>query len=444
MVLPLLAAIAGGKHEINLLDNAELFYKSNRILGQIQRFKPDIAGFSIIAGRDIFNTIRVIKQVRRRYPKLILLAGGQAGTFFSSELLDNGVNFVVRGEGEVTLKELIKSITQRVSDYSSIRGISYKAEGAVLNTPERPMINNLDDSPFPLADLMPRRKSTWFPGRFTGSIETSRGCPFDCNFCAITSFWKRSFRTKSNERIIDEIKYLAQRGRTHLYLADDNFGMDTEKHIELFERILNERLDVRFFAQMRTDTIAQHPEMVALAAKAGLYGALIGFDAYDSETFHHISKAGSIEMNIKCSEVMRKYKIMIFGSHIYGLPSQKKPLDFAKTFWVGRRNSDLFRMSYFSLLPGTKYYGKQICQEEIDSKAGNDDYRLLIRNKKEQRLFKRWYQILNLLNIFLPDELLMAIMHPNRNVRKIKQYGYIGIFRHYLYRFLRTVKLCNI
>ncbi|HJX13222.1 MAG TPA: radical SAM protein [Dehalococcoidales bacterium] len=444
LVLPLLAAIIGNKHEIRLVDNMTLLFRSNVILERIKDFHPDVVGFSIIAARDLYNTIDVIRQVRAGYPHVTLLAGGQGGSFFDELLLQSGIDYVVRGEGEVTLRELISAIDEGEADLAGIPGLSFKRADGIYRTAERPKIKDLDDSPFPAIDLMPPRKSRWFPRRLTGSIETSRGCPYDCNFCAITAFWDRSFREKSNERIIEEMKLLSRRGRTHLYLADDNFGMNVKKHVDLFERILREGLDVRFFAQMRTDTIALHPEMVALAARAGLYGALIGFDTYEPDTFHHVTKVGSVELNLKCAELMRKNKIMIFGSHIYALPSQKKPLDFARTFWTGRQNSDLFRMPHFSMLPGTKAYGKMITQEALDSKKGDDDFRLFIRPAKEQARFRRWYTIFNFLNILLPDEILKALFHPNPSVRKIKQRGYIGIGRHYLYKVLGRFGLCDV
>ena len=443
LVLPLLAGIIGDKHTIRLVDNMPLLWRSNTILDEIREFKPAVVGFSIIAARDIHNTIAIIQQVRKLYPEIILIAGGQGGSFYDELLLKNGINFVVRGEGEVTLKELIRAFNEKNYDYSLVQGISFFDKEEIKKTANRQRIHNLDDSPFPAVRLMPLRKSRWFPGRFTGPIEMSRGCPFDCNFCAITSFWERSFRQKSNERIIDELKYLIGNGRSHLYLADDSFGMNEKKYVDLFEQILRLGLDIRFFAQMRTDRVGLHPKMMALAAKAGLYGVLIGFDTYEEEMFHHIVKVGSIELNQKCTEVLRKNKIMIFGSHIYGFPEQKKPLDFSKTFWMGRRNSDLFRMPHFSLLPGTKIYGEMITQETVDTQ-GNDDARLFIRSKQEQKRFKKWYILFNMVNIFLPDEIIKAIFHPNRNVRKIKQYGYIGILRHHLYRILRKVNLCDI
>lgn len=444
LVLPLLAAITGDKHEIKLVDNMTLRFQSNVILNEIKKFNPDIVGFSIIAARDIFNTINIIKQVREKFPDLILLAGGQGASFYDELLLDSGINFVIRGEGELTLKELLEAINEGTYNCKTIQGISFYQEDSVYRTNDRPKIKNLDDSPIPNIDLMPPRKSRWFPGRLSGSIETSRGCPYDCNFCAVTSFWDRSFREKSNDRIIEEMKFLSSYGRTHLYLADDSFGMNVKKHTDLFERILREGLNVKFFAQMRTDTIALHPEMVALAASAGLYGALIGFDTYEPDTFHHVAKIGSVDLNLKCTELMRKNKIMIFGTHIYALPSQKKPLDFARTFWTGRKNSDLFRMPHFSMLPGTKVYGEMITKEMIENRKGASDFRLFIRSEKEQAKFKRWYIIFNLFNMLLPDEIFKALFHRNRNVRTIKLYGYIGTFRYYFYRALRALRLSDI
>jgi len=444
LVLPTLAAIIGEKHEIRIVDNMALLFRSNVILEGINDFKPDVVAFSIIAARDTYNTIEIIKKVRKNYPEIILLAGGQGGSFFDKILLDNGIDIVCRGEGEITLAEIIRAITEKSKDYSSILGISFYRNGEYIKTNDRPKIKSLDDTSFPAIHLMPKRKSLWFSGSFTGSVETSRGCPFDCNFCAITSFWDRSFRRKSPERVIEEMKILVKQGRSHIYMADDNFGMGTKHHQELFEGILREGLDIKFFAQMRTDTIGENPELIELAARAGLYGALIGFDTYDEDTFHHVAKVGSVDLNQKCVDTMRKNKIMIFGSHIYALPSQKSPQDFLKTYWIGRKNSDLFRMPHFSLLPGTKIYDETITEETIKNIKNRDDFRILIRSEKDIKRFKRWYVFLNLLHIVLPYEIYKAFFHENKNVRIIKRRGYIGIFRHYFYKYARKLKIVDI
>ena len=196
LVLPTLAAIIGEKHEIRIVDNMALLFRSNVILEGINDFKPDVVAFSIIAARDTYNTIEIIKKVRKNYPEIILLAGGQGGSFFDKILLDNGIDIVCRGEGEITLAEIIRAITEKSKDYSSILGISFYRNGEYIKTNDRPKIKSLDDTSFPAIHLMPKRKSLWFSGSFTGSVETSRGCPFDCNFFSITSFLYTSFKIK--------------------------------------------------------------------------------------------------------------------------------------------------------------------------------------------------------------------------------------------------------
>lgn len=438
LVLPTLAGIIGPKHDIRIVDNMDGIWRSNRIMEEVKAFDPDVVAFSIIAGRDIHNTIKVIRKVREAWPHKILIAGGQGASFYDKELLDAGVLAVVKGEGERALPELIAEIDQRNFDFGDINGISHRGHGTA-KTSGRKRIKSLDDSPFPRWDLMPPRKSLWFPGRMTGSVETSRGCSFTCNFCAVTSFWEASFRLKSPERIVEELEILSRMGRTHIYMADDNFGAGTKHHVALFELMIKRKLDVKFFAQMRTDTVAKHPDLMALAARAGQYGALIGYDTYDPATFHHIEKIGSIDLNNRCAEVLRRNKIMIYGSHIYALPNQKHPREFMPTFWAGRTNSDLFRMPHFSLLPGTKLYDDTITQAMIDAPTDKGDFRMLIRQEKDRKMFQRWYVFLNILHILLPDEWLKMLFHGNRNVRILKWRGYVGMCRHWIYKTARRL-----
>lgn len=450
LILPYLAGIIGDKHEIKLVDNMRLFWKSNHIIKEIKDFNPEIVGFSIIASRDIFNTIRIIKQVREEYPDKILLAGGQAGTYYADWLLKSGVNFVVNKEAEKTLPELINAIESKIKNYSNIKGISYLKRGGIYKTEDRPMIKNLDECPLPRWDLMPLVKSKWFKGRYTGSIEMSRGCPFNCNFCAITAFWERKFRQKSNEKIIEELRILKSQGRTHIYLADDNFGMNAEKHAELFKMMLKENLDIKFFAQIRTDTIANNPKMIALGARAGFYGALIGFDTYDADMFNAVTKVGSKKLNIKAAKILRRNKIAIFGCHIYGLPTQKEPENFEITYKLGRKYSDLFRMPHFSPLPFTKGYEEVVeanprqYSEVPSEEEYNKDFRPRIGNKEQQEKMSKGYVKYNSKHNWSFSEICGAIYHPNPVVRTFKRRGYIGVWRHHFYKFLRKLKLTDI
>ncbi|GEM_PF-3795252 len=449
LILPYLAGIVGPEYEIKLVDNMHSFLKSNRILNEVKKFQPDLIGFSIIASRDIFNTLDVIKQVRSNFPKTKIIAGGQASSYYYEWLLNSGVDIVVHGEGEKTLEELVQVISNDSSDYAKIEGISYLLDNSIkLNNP-RKLMKTLDEAPIPRFDLMPLLKSKWFTDMNTGSVEMSRGCSYDCNFCAISSFWK-SFRRKSNDKILQELEILYKQNRRHIYLADDNFGMGEEKHIDLFKKIIKEKWNMKFFAQIRTDTIANHPEMIEWAAKTGFYGMLVGFDTYNKDTFNNITKTTSLELNVNASKILRKNNIAIFGTHIYGLPDQKTPLDFYETFKMGRKYSDLFRMPHFSPLPFTKGYedvvplnpkSSDVTSVDQESKK---DFRPRVGDEKHKKIMKLGYDIYTWIHNLSPSEISGALFHSNPAVRRFKQQGYIATSRHYLYKFLRDYNITDI
>lgn len=451
LVLPYLAGIAGDKHDIKLIDNMDYsLLRSNNILKSVRDFKPDVLGFSIIASRDIFNSMKVLEKVRDENPSLKIIVGGQAGTYYHEWLLKKGADLVAHKEGEKTLVELLEAIEEKERDFSSIKGISYDKGGEIYKTEEREMIKNLDDSPLPRWDLMKKKKSKWFKGEYTGSIEISRGCPFKCNFCAITSFWEGSYRTKSVERILEEMRILKKDGRTHLYLADDNFAMNSKKHSKLFDAMLKENLDMKFFAQIRTDTIVKNPEMMKLAAEAGFYGALVGFDTYDVNMFNDITKEGSRDLNIKASKILRDNKIAIFGSHIYGLPTQKNPEEFEITFQMGRKHSDLFRMPYFSPLPFTKGYEEvsKVNPLELSEVPSEEEYardfRPRVGDEEYQKKMQQGYDDFMHRHNFSLSEIKGALFNPNPNVRILKKRGYIATARHKIYAKMRKLNLTDI
>lgn len=258
----------------------------------------------------------------------------------------------------------------------------------------------LDDTPFPRWDLVKPIPSYFFKGRYTGSLEMSRGCPHSCDFCAVTSYWKE-FKQKSNERILEELKFLRQMGRTHIYLTDDNFGFNVRKHTELLEKIAD--LDLKLFTQIRADTIARNPEMIRLAKRAGFYGFLIGFDTYDPKVFTGEHKKSSVEINTEASQICRANDIAIYGCHIFGLPSQERPEDFERTFELGRQNSDLFVMSLFNPLPGTKSANKAPKRDEAWMQVYADFYE------------RHQWSI---------EEFWATLTHRNPVVRKLKRGGY--------------------
>jgi radical SAM superfamily enzyme YgiQ (UPF0313 family) len=341
-------------HDVRIVDNSfeKTYYLFRK---QLEEFKPDIVAFSVIAGRDVLSVIPELKRI-----KCYKIAGGQ-GAAYNTEIFNDVQTLVFTDEAEKALPCFLGD-----GEFKKFSRI------------------NLDDSPIPRWSLTPPVKSRTF-NTYVGAMEMSRGCPHHCDFCSIASFW-HSLRVKSNDRIMEELRYLYDINKRHIYLADDCFGFDVQKHMALFDKILCSDIKIKWFTQIRADIVAKNPSMIRLAANAGLYGVLVGFDNYENDVLKENSKTTTTEINNECSRILRENKIAIVGSHIYGLPGQKS---FDKTFNLGRKNSDIFAMPYFDGRP-------KIERPPYDQKYV--DY-----VKKNQ------FSISELLGVFHPDKVIRVL-----------------------------------
>ncbi|MEK6543423.1 MAG: cobalamin-dependent protein, partial [Elusimicrobiota bacterium] len=247
--LALLATLAGKDHQVKILDNWHYILKSHAIFETIADFKPDLVGINHNAEVDSEHVMAIAKEIKRRWPHIIMITGGQSATVHAEEMLDNGFDCVVRGEAEVTFPELLKAIEGGRRDWSAIKGLIYKDGPQVCKTDERPMLTDLSVSPFPDIKYMPKHDSWYWPGEKSSVIETSRGCPFICDFCMVTSYWKRSYRKRPNKEIIDYLGRLVHdHGTRHLYFIDDSFGLRANEYMELCQMIVDAKLKLKWFS----------------------------------------------------------------------------------------------------------------------------------------------------------------------------------------------------
>ena len=186
-----------------------------------------------------------------------VVMGGPHPTFLDDQVLKTGaVDYVVRNEGEKIINELCSHL-ERGKPLEMIKGISYIRDGKVIRNPSAPLIKNLDDLPLPARELFPMDLyTTKLYNWYTAGMITSRGCPFDCEFCSATRFAGVKWRTRSVEGIIDEIKYLYRKYRYRaVQFYDDNFMLDVDRVRRICEGILNKGLNIIWWACARVDSI---------------------------------------------------------------------------------------------------------------------------------------------------------------------------------------------
>ncbi|MFX1445063.1 MAG: B12-binding domain-containing radical SAM protein, partial [Promethearchaeota archaeon] len=246
---------------------ANLNYK--QIRKNIKKFNPDIVGITVFISAAINVCYDIAKIVKDFNPNCIVVFGGRHFISESDETLKiNEVDIVVRGEGELTFRELIKK-----GNPENVKGISYISNGKIVHNPERSLIKDLRNLRYPARYLIKNNKYKMLTVRIE-TIETSRGCPYRCKFCVTPIFNKGLWRPRPVENIITELKMISQsRKISDILFIDDNFTQDTKRIERMCKRIIEckkkkEINDFKFLAQVRADSIVKSPQMVKKMAEA--------------------------------------------------------------------------------------------------------------------------------------------------------------------------------
>jgi anaerobic magnesium-protoporphyrin IX monomethyl ester cyclase len=201
----------------------------------IKSVNPDIFiiyddGFNYLTKMCLENmreaAFAMIRSARDMGSTVILSSSDSTDRF--EMYLNQGADFVLLGEAELTMLELINAIAAGNRDFISIEGLAFKHNGAVVKTKHRNVIKNLDSLPFPawdMIDMEPYRNS-WLKhaGYFSMNMATTRGCPFKCNWCAKPIYGNR-YNTRSPQNVVAELKMLKQKfAFDHIWFCDDIFG----------------------------------------------------------------------------------------------------------------------------------------------------------------------------------------------------------------------------
>jgi len=289
-----------------------------------------------------------------------VIFGGPHVTYLAEEALDHA-DFVIRGEGEKALVELVDA-WESGGDYSAVAGLSYRKDGQSRHNPGRPFEATLDDIPYPDFSLLRSDRAHHRSVR-TIPVLTSRGCPFNCSFCAVTGMFGKAYRFRSTENILAELRQYDNR-RNVIFFYDDNFAANGKRTKDLLEGMIRERFKFRWTTQVRAD-VARDEELVRLMKKAGCHTVYIGFESVNAGSLEEMKKNQTVDEIIRATRVFRKHRIHIHGMFVIGFDqddwtSVKKSVKFAKK---ARLNSTQFLI--LTPLPGSEFFNKIEAENRI-------------------------------------------------------------------------------
>ncbi len=294
---------------------------------KIESFQPDIVAPSALATCNVYTVVRTLETAKRVNPNITTIVGGQHFTALAHESLEAypEIDIVVRGEGEQTLSETVKAL-ETGKPLSNVDGISFKHEGKIVHTPDRPLIENLDDLPFPgyhfVEDHVRKYHFKMMVGANTGYalVEASRGCPHRCVFCSQWKFWGGKWRVKTAKRIVDEIEYCYNEfGNRFMWLTDDNLGLG-EKTDKICDEIISRGIsdDIMWFIQARCDDICANRGILPKLRKSGFLWILTGLESHSQEILNGFRKELSPSYAKQAVDLLKKNDIFSQATMIIG------------------------------------------------------------------------------------------------------------------------------
>lgn len=320
-----LGAALEGKHDYEIVDGNLLTDHTNQLIHILREKRATALGVTVMPGPQLNQAVPLTRQVKEAMPDLPVIWGGYFPTQHGEVVLKaDYVDYVVHSQGELTLLELL-DVLEHGGDLAGVNGISYKENGSIKRTPPRPL-TPLEKFPiFPYDRVqMERYIHDNYLGTRTIAHNSSFGCPFACNFCAIVSMTNRGWLPESAERMADTFKLLRDRyGANAVQLHDMDFFISEKRVYEFADRIKDYGLS--WWALGRVDELSRYKDATwKLMKQSGLKMIFCGAESGSDEMLQRMNKGGqaSTQLTLDLAEKMKHYGIIPEYSFVLGNPPE--------------------------------------------------------------------------------------------------------------------------
>jgi radical SAM superfamily enzyme YgiQ (UPF0313 family) len=285
--------------------------------------------------------------------------GGSHVTFLAEEALD-ACDYVVRGEGQVAIGEVLE-VVQGARDPSSVLGLSYRdASGRSVHNASRPFCSQEELAALPSPDLtliVQHERMTNVP------IMTQWGCPFDCDFCSVIKMFGRRVRSRRVEDVLDDLE--RYRERYSVFFYDDNFVVNKERTGRLLRGMIDRGFTMRWSAQMRADSVYKNKrtreidhDFLALMRASGCQMVYSGFESVNPATLEAYNKHQDVETIRDAVRVLHAYGVAVHGMFVVGSDADDAAtLEETATFALENR-IDTVQLMMLTPCPGTEFYDR--------------------------------------------------------------------------------------
>jgi radical SAM superfamily enzyme YgiQ (UPF0313 family) len=321
-----------GQHQVVIVDahsdNLNVEQAANKILA----CNPQVIGFTATTHNRL-QAISVIKLLKKRKPTLMIMVGGPFFSLTDKNTLEvtPEIDCVVRGEGEITTKELLDSWFSLPTDnppqdkLKNVLGITYRNKnGIIISNPDRPFLKDLSTLPFPawhLYDLSKYQKKMYGTDFHTIGVISARGCPNFCTFCCNAAYCKSTLRLRHPKSFVDELEFLNKKyGFEAFNIWDDTLTISKQHVTDICREIIKRRLRIKWYGRARVNTIDQN--LVNLMKRAGCIRISFGIESGSPRILKVIKKGITIGQARNAVQLCSKAGLITSLNFIVNLPTE--------------------------------------------------------------------------------------------------------------------------
>jgi anaerobic magnesium-protoporphyrin IX monomethyl ester cyclase len=291
------------------------------ILREISQTNPSYVGITGMSHQAV-SAYALAKAIKEDFPDKKLIIGGVHASLFPEEPLMEGADFVVIGEGELTIEELLSALREGKS-VGQIAGLGWKDKGVIRINSERAFVPDLNVLPEPARDLLPMERYTEEKifGNVALEVMFSRGCPYNCVFCSSPKLWKRRVRSRSVPKMIEELRGLVRTyGIRYFMLNDDSFTINKKFVAEFCKALRDSDLRIKWSCLTRVNIVDE--EMLRDMKSAGCVRVSYGIESGNQDVLNFVHKYTNLDMIRKAVKITKKVGIPACLLMIIGHPTE--------------------------------------------------------------------------------------------------------------------------
>jgi len=353
----------------------ELRNPENPIIKEISetliKYQPDVVGITVMTPKAA-SAFAIASLVKKHNKNCHVVFGGPHATLKPDEVLKNteDVDFVVNGEGEIVLLELVNALSAKNNDFSVISGLSCRDGGKGVTNNTKKFIDNLDSLPFPDRETLLGLDT--YTSEDMGLLMGSRGCPYSCSYCA-TQIWTRKVRYRSLENILEEIKYVRERyGTRQFTFKDDSFTVNRKRVMDFCNKLMDAGVKINWDCNTRVDLVDS--ELLMTMKKAGCNSIKVGIESGSERILKLMDKGITLERTKEAARLFREAGIHWTSYFMMGIPTETKE-DVQKTLELLYKIKPSFAsIGVYEPFPGTRLFEIGVEHGLVNQEMSYEDF----------------------------------------------------------------------